>query len=56
MRTFVNVHGGISYPDSGRKVVGYFYSGYHTEFDGESEENNRFALGAICFLPNTAPR
>ena len=27
MRTFVNVHGGISYPDCGRKVVGFFYSG-----------------------------
>ena len=28
----MNVHGGISYPDCGRKVVGFFYSGRENIF------------------------
>ena len=50
MRTFVNVHGGISYPDCGRKIVGFFirarvkksesYSvNLHDGFPGKSMKN-----------------
>jgi hypothetical protein len=50
----VNVHGGISYPDCDRKVVGFFYSGYNEKLSVEKKLISYFIIYLlVLFSPNS---